>query len=172
MAEATWYKRHKLLLYDTEWQRLRVSCLKEHHAQGGWTTVEGTRDNLKRLDAYVQAAERGSAEEQVRMWRVINLLNATRMGYSGQGLQASGMDVRVFEARNYYQQRYIGKEAWDDIDLTTFGARQVKALRTLPQYWFSAIYTNLSTRRKLHADSKYRDELSWYLDLMDQVSAE
>lgn len=75
------------VLYDTTWQCLRVSCLGAYNDKGGWQTVEGTKSNIEVLSQYVHSVSRSSEEHKLRLYRVINCLNAIRMGLQGQEKQ-------------------------------------------------------------------------------------
>lgn len=160
------------VLYRPSWQRLRVSFLRENHPNGGFTTLVGTDDNLKRLnnyifDAYSSSFEMATAPEYVqtecarmktslqeefacRVWRGINLLNATRMGLSGMGLEGSEMDQAVAQYRNMLQEHYdphhvmLVENAWDWEAIQY----ELEELWRNERYWFSKIFASLSDRNK------------------------
>ena len=159
----------KSVIYRPSWQKLRVSFLAGNHSMGGFTTEAGTQDNLQRLDNYIADANPETdiaqyvfeectrmkwvpAEEwAVRVYRGLNLLNATRMGYSGQGLANSPMDMAVRQYRDYIQESYDGSlvvklDARWDWDVIQF---ELEELWRRENFWFLKIYADLSRRRKV-----------------------
>lgn len=66
----------KMCLYDFDWQLLRVNL--------AFSTVEETRASIEILDEYLELAFDEEVETFAnRHWRVLNLLNATLMGFNG-----------------------------------------------------------------------------------------
>jgi hypothetical protein len=173
------------VLYDVWWQKMRCSCLAAHHQNGGFTTGAGTLDNLQRLNQYLSPESvdlhrppNVSAEEEkaCRVWRVLNLLNATRMGYQGMNLGGSEMDQAVQQYRDQLQPQYNGSlvarvdDKWD----WNFVQTDLEALWRNERYWFKAIWDDLSRRRKVtnrkrEGDLSHRGELVRFLDMMEQV---
>jgi len=164
------------VLYDVEWQKMRVSFLNVNHRSGGFTTLAGTDDNLTRLDQYIYAVPTDSVEFALRVWRGLNLLNATRMGLSGQGFANGEIDnaVKVYRdgLQNLYNPHVIVQASrdwnWDKVlqDLYT-------CYREEP-YWFKAIYDDLKRRKnvtskKRQGDLSNRPDLLKFLSLMEQV---
>src|SRR5690349_12497286 len=88
----------KLVLYDVEWQAMRVQLLASNNDYGGFGTVEGVKKNIAKLHEYVQesygwcehnlaTSSKGCSmciETYCRHWRVLNLLNATLLGYGSR----------------------------------------------------------------------------------------
>src|SRR5690349_17439889 len=72
----------RAVLYDVDWQVLRVSTLKGLQSGGGWNTPTGAKANLGVLTSYIYTLEEADAD--VRRYRVHNMLNAVVMGYHGQ----------------------------------------------------------------------------------------
>lgn len=149
----------KQSLYWPRWQAIRVGLL------GGWTTLEGTRRNLATVKNYLQAAA-GTEMETTATWQVLNLLNAVRMGNSGQGTAGSQWDTEVLRFREQLSKRY--RELVD-----AGGQLVVPTDDQVRQGWASlspvvqqSIVRNLTKRRELHATSAYREELSWFLRLV------
>lgn len=150
---------HKQVLYNVAWQKLRVSLL------GGWTSVKGTRENIDKLSNYVDAAT-SDAERLSRLWRVLNCLNAVRMGNSGQGKAGSVHDLLVLEFRVLVSRLYDNAKG-DDIAFVVDSNEKVR------QDWLQldkasqkAILDNLSTRQRLHASSQHRTELANFLSII------
>jgi hypothetical protein len=106
------------VLYDVEWQKLRVSLLAKNDSRGGFTTFKGVANNMRRLNDYVfgvgefrMGGDESITDEEMalRLWRAINLLNATRMGYSGQGKKGDVEDVLIESFRNSYRDAYTDR---------------------------------------------------------------
>ena len=73
------------------------------------------------------------------------------MGYSGQGLANSPMDMAVRQYRDYIQESYDGSlvvklDARWDWDVIQF---ELEELWRRENFWFLKIYADLSRRRKV-----------------------
>lgn len=88
----------KAVMYDVGWQVMRVDMLDT------WKTEY--KDNLVELSLYMSAPESEGVERVRRYWRVLNYLNAIRMGFSGQGLRDHPCDVAVKEFRDAVSKGY------------------------------------------------------------------
>ena len=159
----------RLFLYSSYWQGLRVGMLAEHSTVGGWTTVTGTEQNLEKCWRYIDQRDITAEQYYLRLWRVLNALNAVRMGYSGQGKANSAPDKLVLEARlelsDTYQQYkdLIGPMTLHSCGYASLGAFQdetTKELRALVLTVRHRILDNLQHRQQLHND---RTELNWYI---------
>lgn len=140
----------KQTLYWPHWQALRVALL------GSWNTQAGVNNNLNRLRQYYE--ESPSLD---RAWRIVNLLNAVRMGYSGQGTFESVMSQLVVTARRDYTAA-----------MKTFAVKSysppteedvLREWAEVPSAVRAKILTNLSNRLANHSDSAHREELRWFL---------
>lgn len=175
------------LLYRPSWQALRVSFLKEHRDDGGWTTMEGTRSNLVKIIAYVHGVEpfytcesesasmgyKVEHEYDARLYRAINCLNAVRMGYSGAGTSGSDPDYFVLDTRdklqkmqtvNYHRYLTYASKRWDWRVVKTELRQMVDATPSD----FQNIQKNLITRTK-GKDMRNRPELETFLRIMEEV---
>lgn len=175
------------VLYDVRWQKMRVSFLGAHHASGGFTTPAGTLDNLQRMNQYLSDpaayepldASCNNYDEAYacRVWRCLNLLNATRMGYQGQGKAGSEMDEAVRTYRDRLQDqhnphvlnRVDARWSWEVIHV------DLELLWRNERYWFKAIHDDLkrrkrTTEKKREGDLSHRNELVTFLNLMEQVN--
>lgn len=163
---------HKHCLYSVPWQTLRVDLL------GNWTTTEGAKENLARLTNYIgfgvdrkNPQLRDKSNAFTRTWQVRNLLNAVRMGYSGQGVFESERSKLVEEYRDNLiriveeqrlaiRQRHVAATEEDiRADWQTLTSVQKKAIRD-----------NLGGRKKKHADSEFRNELGWFLSIINSMA--
>lgn len=170
------------VLYEYRWQQIRVGCLRKYNFKGGWTTKEGVVANLLTLDQYLTKGEKqGTQEESVRIFRVVNLLNATRMGYNGQRTGLSGdakdlidiLDEEVIEFRDAiqdgweYDKQAVVKVGFDwDWSKVEDGVRD--GLLTNPG-WFDAIHEDLLRRNTSAGIASNRSELNRFLSIMDKV---
>lgn len=201
------------ILYRPSWQRLRVSFLAANHPMGGFNTVDGTANNLKRLSNYLADAgfnddkrvalwtqiENGrfnydpDTELALRLYRAINLLNATRMGYSGQNKSSTQQDLAVKQYRNSLQPHYdshtamlaedrfinarTGFNGWDVVQY------ELETMWREDRYWFTAIHKDLAARA-YRADRKQkggkgstrsiqetRPDLLTFIDICDKINS-
>lgn len=145
----------RLVLYSVSWQALRVQL------KGSWGSVEGVRNNLKVLGRYLD----DHWDDQTRLWQVTNLLNAVRMGYSGMGLVDSDQDrtlvaarakVRAAYSKAMFSDRGVRFEIPTEDDIKRDWAALDPKVRLM-------ITDDLIKRRALHKDSKFRNELTWFL---------
>ena len=159
-----------LLLYDIRWQSLRVRMLKQNKSDGGWTTEEGTRHNIHLLREYLSIFGHGSVGHFASLWRVINCLNAVRMGYSGQKLKGSSQDTLVKDYREGLSYEYKKCKEFFGVtspflpcDLADYRIMAKAELAKVSDMTVQAVYDNLQIRAKLHPG---RPELEWYLELL------
>lgn len=166
----------KRVLYRPSWQKLRVSCLAENNQLGGFNTDVGTQDNLQRLNNYlIDASDVNNvpdyvAQENLRMnitleqeyacrvWRVLNMLNAVRMGYQGQRKGGSPMDVAVGEFRDAIQPQHQGglvAQAEDRWNWEVVQA-ELEDMWISERIWFTRIYSDLNRRRKVATKRRWR----------------
>jgi hypothetical protein len=175
------------VLYRPSWQALRVSMLGEYEAAGGWNTFTGAGNNVKRLKHYVifsdfayEAHTMGYAwefEKSIRLYRVINCLNAVRMGYSGQGLQGSNVDKLVRQTRDdfqamqttmYYKHIELAVQNWKDSIIKA----ELEVLRKQDPQHFFAVEKNLKSRlvnARKRPSTTVRPELESFLKMMREV---
>lgn len=154
-------QKNKLTLYDVQWQALRVSLLTR------WVTVNGTYENLKKLDLYVtNSGELYSSEYCSRLWRVLNLLNATRRAFHGLGLVGTIQDEAIIRFRDKISKEYekVRKMLVDYADVTEQDVKEGWA--QLSEGQRAAIIKNLDTRLSAHSESKHRGELRWFLNIV------
>lgn len=152
----------KQTLYVPSWQALRISLL------GQWNTVNGVRANCDTLSLYIAGATNVN-ERLSRLWRVTNLLNAVKMGYSGQKLLDSEMYLLVLPVSRAYSQ--LHKNASE-----TQAKYVVPTELEVQDGWVSlslkarqTILTNLTHRLDLHKESEHRPELRWFLNIISSI---
>lgn len=49
----------RAILYDVQWQKLRISFLKEFDPNAGWDTYDSAGDNLDKLYDYIYGERPG-----------------------------------------------------------------------------------------------------------------
>lgn len=121
MAKLIKKSNSKDVLYNFSWQLLRVNL--------SFKSLEDAKSSLNKLKKYVD-------EKDVnKVWRVLNLLSATRMGLSGQ------------QKRDLSEEQ---KEEFKKID------EQVKEFRE----HLSDVYKNLPKDFKLETEEKKKKDIS------------
>jgi len=144
----------KLVLYDTQWQILRVQLL------GKWN-VQQYLMAIKMLDHYLES---GSTNFLSRATRVINLINAVIMGWNGQHLPAtSPMRVNIIAMRTKAQKylevaRKRGEKAEFDLDYAK-----------LPPAVRKSVYASLKKRWDGHPNAQTREELRYILNHIEGI---
>lgn len=145
----------KMSLYNVEWQALRVSLL------GKWNNVTNVTENINvYLRPYL-----GEKPSKTKLWRVLNYLNAVRMGLSGQGKFYSFASRIVKDFRDEVQDQYnkCHPDEGFEIDMDD----KIKAdWNELDEKMQKRIYANLHNRLYIHRDSKYREELRHFLEII------
>jgi len=157
-------------LYNVEWQKIRVSLLSY------FPTVEGTKRNINILQTYLKSPK-DDYDEYLKLWRVINLLNAVRMGYSGQGIADSEQDDLIVDFRSGLQTRY---QELKQNGLTFKHADWTQIKTDLEELYksdkasFDKIYENLNKRidfsMKKIGTVKFRDSLVRFVGLMTDIT--
>jgi len=149
---------HKSCQYDPIWQEVRINCL------GHWNTKEGVIKNLKRLIEYL--AKIGGGINRTKVWQELNLMNAVRMGYHGQGLVGTDMDKLVIEYQTQLSAKYKKYSANEPLVILS-PEETLKRWNGLSPISRQKIKDNLSKRLKAHSESEYRDDLRRFLDIIN-----
>jgi hypothetical protein len=157
----------KAVLYDVDWQRLRISFLQARSDIGGWTEPVGMRDNLERLYQYLEHAET-TLEMALRKYRINNCLNAVVMGYNGQGAS----DDLISEVRNFRLKYAQGFRTFD-VRRASLSWNWDAQLRALIEFYqceptreeFDFLRKDLTHRSK-NGSRENRPELYKFLELM------
>lgn len=125
---------YRQVLYDVEWQRIRVSLL------GSWGAVPGAVTSLMAVEQYVNKP--GISDYGNRIWRALNMLNAVLLSYRGGNTHACWGIIQ--KARDFYSQEHVrtpmevGFEtpdykiwSWDKVreELKSVPAEDIKAVR-------------------------------------------
>lgn len=145
----------KNTVYDMEWQALRVSLL------GKWVTNIGAADNITRLRVYMETDMTVS-----KLWRIINLLNGTRMGFHGMKLIDTPMDKQLVTFRTEVQRLYkqMLRDGARHEELTEEHIRE--GWRKLDKPTQDKILLDLQKRLSLHQESLHREDLRWVIKIL------
>jgi hypothetical protein len=164
------------LLYDVQWQRLRVSFQDSYREDGGWKTLTGTQANIVSLRNYATEQPLGE-ERSVRLYRVHNLLNSVRLTNSGRGAKDSKEDLAVLAFRDGlpgFASPHItsASNRWD----WKIVEKALLALLEAEPVWFGRIREDITTRLQLYAryngkPHNTRSEMDTFLRMMTAVSA-
>lgn len=184
-------------LYDCDWQKLRVSLLQENNDYGGFSTEIGVALNIVQLQKYannlisksdfmalpkVGSALKGASrvvltEAYLRNWRILNLMNATLLGYGSKmygTVQAELVGAYQLECGDTHQAfthagfgfNVIGEWDWGQVEsgLRTMISNDIKS--------YKRIRDDLTKRRKVamkRGGISHRPELVRFLELMEII---
>ena len=171
------------VIYRTSWQKLRVSCVKEHNQFQGFNSPDGTADNINRLHNYIcdaaeppapyaqkEADDMGVSidiEYNTRIYRVWLFLKATLNGFASQNLTHLG------PARVYYEQlstlvdtskvvTMADRWDWDVV------ANELKILWIQDRVWFTRILDDMNQR--IVEKDKYTPSMIKFTQLMNAIN--
>lgn len=175
----------KEILYDVEWQSLRIILLKQHNNYGGFSTSEGLLTNWGLLEAYCEATD-DEKEAAFRCFRVMNLLAAVMLGYR-KATQAA----LIAQCKHYHEklaERYKALN-WGEIIEGKYNGEILvwdwnKTKSDLEKLWnkdsdlFEDIRRNLDKRVEMARRKErlkvggmmYRKELEKFMLLMGEVA--
>lgn len=146
-------------VYSPKWQALRVGLLAR------WVRSETILDNINKLNEYLESGENNRI---TRAWRILNLENGVRMGFSGMGLHGSECDRMLVEHRKWIQAEYrrlqVLGEKLQEVSLAQFN----EEWHALDEITRRDVFVNVYKRRKLHAESTFRDDLSEFIARIEQ----
>ena len=174
----------RMCLYDFEWQVLRVQL------EGSWTTLDGARNNLDMLEAYLWSDTWSIGQKDhvliSRLYRILNYLDAVRMGYHGMGAGDTDKSHLVANYNEVIRDQYTSYQALKDWhgnweipsedsykeDLAIAGKYWgQKVVESLHKRWIFAMY-KAGGRSKARATQieervkKSRPELLWALNTL------
>jgi hypothetical protein len=153
---------YKQILYDVEWQTLSTQLLAKNNDTEGWATLFGASSNLKRLNVYL-----GKEPSLAKVWRVLNLLDAVRMGYSGQCRKESPQDMLVKKERDRLSKIYKNMSSSSSFEISS-EEETIMDIKKAPKEDLQKVYEDLYARWDKHRDSSYRNELRRFLDLIEE----
>lgn len=162
----------RLVLYETKWQLIRIGCLAVNQQYGGWTSDRGTEENIKVLKDYALSPPVSIHEKQYRIYRCLNLCNAVRMGYSGQGVFDSDRSeaVKKFQAELQERMTYSSDDFDWMIDVVLFKLNVETKMSDYPLDNLVMIRNDLALRLTKNVNSS-RPELAWYCSTLDDKIA-
>ena len=163
------FDSRKQILYEVPWQTLRVSLLARYSKLGGWGTLKGTQHNIAVLRKYIAQ----DSSSVARVWRVMNLLAAVRMGYSGSKETGSVKDRLVqkfqMDLSDYYHKVLKDLPLVDEMSSEDFVVKQIVAAKAQD---LRRVYMNLFLRWDKHRASEHRSELRRFLSLIEEYRPE
>jgi hypothetical protein len=158
------FDSRKQILYEVPWQVLRVSLLAQNSEQGGWGTLKGTQHNISVLRKYISQ----DSSSVARVWRVLNLLAAVRMGFSGAKKTGSQKDMLVQKFQqdlsDYYHKVLKELPITDELLSEEDVVKQIVAAKVQD---LRSVYANLFVRWDKHRASEHRSELRQFLSLIE-----
>lgn len=125
----------KECLYDLEWQILRVNL--------SFKDYDSTKKSINKLIDYHKNAS-NKEEYGIRAWRILNLLNAVRMGFSGQRKFNSEESNLVKKEREQFQYAYRNSflpKSWN-------WDRVKKDIKNANKKDLNKVYSNLKIRKE------------------------
>lgn len=136
-----------------------------------FSTLSSTEKCITQLNNYL-----GDQSNINKVWRVLNLLAATRMGFSGQ--RSILKDKTRLE--DLEQRDAVVKTFRERLSKTFAGMNKTKVapdskvvmvhdLHRAPTKDFDRVYKSLKNRYDKSDESVYRPELAFYLKLMESI---
>jgi hypothetical protein len=155
------------VLYDADWQLLRINCLSARNADGGWTTLTGCTENLEMIHKYLYVAQLGD-EGHCRRYRVNNCLNAVVMGYVGQKA-----DKELIEKVRWFRNNYVSMGTWNKPVVNYVGrtwnwSKQTEKLRLWNEDDLEFLRVNLLVRAR-NGSQRTRPELHRFLKCIEDA---
>lgn len=161
----------KIVLYDVAWQIRRVMMLAENDPFGGFGCRIGTLRNIESLQKYIEEAT--GVEKSRRIWRALNLMNATLLGFGSRGFEQKAM---VVEARDEWSLEHSHGDLLKPFTEATWWEQVRRDLLIAPDEGLELVWTNLQKRVKT-ADQKakrgvggmqFRPDLQIFLELLKE----
>jgi len=170
-------RKSKLVLYNVDWQMLRVSLLSEENDYGGWGNIDGVSKNIVKLQGYIYDVP-DNQERFNRLFRVNNLLAGVRLGYAQQSVEkftssAESLSVGVYQseiASLIVDMKQKGFSVEPDTEEKTIEDIKKPDTDTILSYTrqLKHVWNNLYKRFTQHQDKAFetRKELIWFLNLL------
>lgn len=149
----------KNVVYSPAWQELRIAL------KGKW--VAATKANIVLCREYIVANQ----FDLNCVWRVLNTLNAVRMGFHGMGIVGGDADKALVAFQ---------KEVSDLYKLKTKGGAHLVPVTEdqvrlewveLEPSMQEAILADVKKRLSLHSQSKHREDLRWFISIVEDLNA-
>lgn len=159
-------KDSKLVLYNLKWQILRMS-LK-------FDTVDNVIKSTYLLNEYLKK-DKPTEQGINRAWRVLNLLNAVRMGFSGarklrpmtiKSIDEKDVLVKLF--RKSVSSMYGALKAMGETLKPDSEAQMEEDIKNADIRDLSLLYKDLRLRYRKSGYSKHRPELKFYICLIEK----
>jgi hypothetical protein len=155
----------KQMLYNFDWQLLRVRL--------DFSTTLTTQESLDRVKAYVEPGENLN-----KVWRALNLMAATRMGFSGlyklikKTEKLEDLELRDKLVLDYREWLTLKRKELESQGQTTERVSEIDQFKDLKEASvdeFADVYASLTFRYENSSRSAARPDLKRYLELMQIV---
>jgi hypothetical protein len=148
----------KNVVYSPRWQALRISLL------GRWGFIDGVHINMNVL------RRRLDSENTVNnCWCALNLINGVMMGYHAQKTKYAEhiqiLKILQNDVRSMYQEHLKYKNLLQEV--TEEQVRREWGM--LAEATKRSILTNLSHRLSRHEESEHREDLRWFLNIVERL---
>jgi hypothetical protein len=156
---------NKTSLYDFQWQALRTSL--------DFSNEESTRNSIERCKKYLE-----DYSDVNKVWRVLNLMAATRMGFSGSSKLIKSPDKLkdlqkrdeiVLGFREKLSQIYDKLKQNQQQLVVDDESKLRDDLKNASTDEFGRVYESLIHRYENSSRSQARPELKHYLEIMRDV---
>ena len=156
---------NKTSLYDFEWQALRTSL--------DFSNEESTKNSIQKCRRYLD-----DYSDINKVWRVLNLMSATRMGFSGSRKLIKSPEKRkdleikdslALEFREKLSNAYDKLKQNQQRLITDDESKLWEDLKNASSDDFGRVYESLIHRYENSSRSKARPELRHYLNIMRDV---
>jgi hypothetical protein len=155
----------RAVLYDVEWQLIRIDCMSARAENGGWTTNEGTEYNLEVFRNYLYEQGIRYPEWMTRQYRVNNCINAVVMGLNAQ----QDASVRINMLRRF-RDTHTHKDLYGAyvhvVALTWDWNKVAEEVSKMRKEDWQYLWVDLTKRSKNAASKTSRPELTKFMGIM------
>jgi signal transduction histidine kinase len=154
----------KIAYYNIEWQIIRMEMRT-------FNSLENCIANRTVLEKYV-ADSLNETQQIIRLWRVINLLNATRMGFHGCGYVGSSMDAELVSFRDTLQkmltdlQSHLNVTLADVLSDNQINSSMLVQLKKDKPVFYQLLLDDLR-KRYSNGTAETRPQLLEFIEMMD-----
>jgi len=147
----------KNVVYSPHWQELRMAL------KGKW--VGATAANIVLCREYIVLSQ----FEITHIWRVLNILNAVRRGFHGMGIVGGDADKTLVEFQKEVSALYKQKKAEGKRLVEVTEQQVINEWSLLEDDIKADILKDVKQRLSLHSQSKHRDDLRWFIDIVETL---
>jgi hypothetical protein len=140
------------VLYNVEWQVLRLSCLASIEEFGGWSTDVGVESNLKKLTKYLDNSE-NPIDREVRCFRVNTSMKAVVQSYK-MNMKTVPENKDLLATVVEWRDKNVHKDTWTHSGVCSVGykwtwaavTQDLKKLHKSDPKMFEQLYENIHKR--------------------------